>query len=256
MKTGLLAAVVAAGALVVPGPAVAGAHHPKPTVVLVHGAFADSSGWNGVVSRLQRDGYPVVAVANPLRGVASDARTVRSVVDDIDGPVVLVGHSYAGSVITEAAAGDRDVKALVYVAAFLPETGESAGELSNKFPGSTLAGTLHRIGTDLYIDRALFPEQFAADVPKREAKLLAVSQRPIDAAALAEPQAGVPAWRSIPSYDLIPEADKNIPAAAQHWMAERAKAKVVSVKGASHLVLASHPGLTAALIERAARENP
>ncbi|MEU4426443.1 alpha/beta hydrolase [Actinoplanes sp. NPDC024001] len=261
-----VAVVIAAGTLTGLGPAVAeahsgGPHRQKPTVVLVHGAFADSSGWNGVVSRLQKDGYPVVAVANPLRGVASDAATVRSVLNDIDGPIVLAGHSYAGNVITEAAAGDRDVKALVYVAAFLPDTGETAGGLSNKFPGSTLGSTLHQVavpggGTDLYIDRALFPQQFAADLPLREAKLLAVGQRPIDAGALAEPQAGAPAWKSIPSYDLIPEADRNIPPAAQHWMAQRAKATTVSVKGASHLVLASHPGTTAALIERAARENP
>ena len=257
-----IAGVLAAG---VPGPATAqasggGSHPAKPTVVLVHGAFADSSGWNDVVQRLQDAGYPVVAAADPLRGVASDARTVRSILDDIDGLVILVGHSYAGNVITEAASGDRNVKALVYVAAFLPDTGESAGELSSKFPRSTLAGTLQQVavpggGTDLYIDQTKFSQQFAADLPLRESKLLAVGQRPIDAAALAEPETGVPAWKSIPSYDLIPGADKNIPPAAQYWMAQRAHAKVVTVKDASHLVLASHPGATAALIERAAHET-
>lgn len=253
---------LAAGAL---GPATAeandkGASVSKPTVVLVHGAFADSSGWNDVVRRLQHDGYPVIAAANPLRGVASDARTIRSIVDDVDGPVVLVGHSYAGNVITEAASGDKKVKALVYVAAFLPDTGESAGELSTKFPGSTLAATLHQVpvpggGTDLYIDQKLFPQQFAADLPLRDAKLLAVSQRPIDAAALAEPETGTPAWKNIRSYDLIPEADKNIPPAAQQWMARRAHAEVVTVRDAAHLVLASHPEVTASLIERAAHET-
>jgi pimeloyl-ACP methyl ester carboxylesterase len=256
-------AVLAAGLVGVAGPSTAlahGSHRSKPTVVLVHGAFANSSGWNDVVRRLQDDGYPVAAVANPLRGVAADAAAVRSVVDDIDGPVVLVGHSYGGSVITEAAGGDTDVKALVYVAAFLPETGESAGELSNKFPGSTLAPALHQValpggGTDLYIDQAKFPQQFAADVPARTAKLFAVSQRPIEAAALSEAETGTPAWKSIPSYVLIPTADKNIPPAAQQWMAQRAHAEVVTVRGASHLVLASQPGKTAALIERAAREN-
>ncbi|BCY08228.1 alpha/beta fold hydrolase [Actinoplanes sp. L3-i22] len=251
--------VLAAGAVYGLGPSIAeahaGGHRAKPTVVLVHGAFADSSGWNDVVRRLQDDGYPVVAVANPLRGVASDAAVVRSVVDDVDGPVVLVGHSYAGNVITEAASGDPKVTALVYVAAFLPDTGESAGELSNKFPGSTLAPTLHQIGSDLYIDQAKFPQQFAADVPARTARLLAVSQRPIDAAALAEPETGTPAWKTIPSYALIPTADKNIPAAAQYWMAARAHAEVTVAKGASHLVLASQPEKTAAVIERAAREH-
>ncbi|WP_250032328.1 alpha/beta fold hydrolase [Paractinoplanes maris] len=257
-----VAAVIAAGVL---SPVVAqahggGSHQAEPTVVLVHGAFADSSGWNDVVQRLQNHGYPVVAAANPLRSVAADARTVRSIIDSIDGPVVLVGHSYAGNVISAAATGEKNVKALVYVAAFLPDTGESAGELSNKFPGSTLAATLQQVpvaggGTDLYIDQAKFPQQFAADVPVRKAKLLAVSQRPVDAAALAEPATGVPAWRSIASYDLIPGADRNIPPAAQYWMAKRARAKVVSVPGASHLVLASHPGVTAELIERAARET-
>ncbi len=192
--------------------------------------------------------------------MASDATSVRSVIDDIDGPVVLVGHSYAGNVITEAASGEKNVKALVYVAAFLPEVGESAGELSNKFPGSTLAPTLHQVavaggGTDLYIDQAKFPQQFAADVPVRTAKLLAVSQRPIDAAALAEPEVGTPAWKTIPSYSIIPTADRNIPAAAQYWMAERAHARVTTVKGASHLVLASQPEKTTSVIEKAAREN-
>ncbi|WP_436535263.1 alpha/beta hydrolase [Actinoplanes sp. HUAS TT8] len=258
------AVVLAVGSIAGLGPSIAEAHggsnHKKPTVVLVHGAFADSSGWNDVVRRLQDDGYPVVAVANPLRGVASDAKSVRSVIDDVDGPVVLVGHSYAGNVITEAASGDKNVKALVYVAAFLPEVGESAGELSGKFPGSTLAPTLHQVavpggGTDLYIDQAKFPQQFAADVPVRTAKLLAVSQRPIDAAALAEPEVGTPAWKTIPSYSIIPTGDKNIPAAAQYWMAGRAHAKVTTVKGASHLVLASQPAKTAAVIEKAAREN-
>ncbi|MFI6079001.1 alpha/beta fold hydrolase [Actinoplanes sp. NPDC051343] len=230
----------------------------KPTVVLVHGAFADSSGWSDVVRRLQSDGYPVVAAATPLRGVASDAQALRSVLNDVDGPVILVGHSYGGAVITEAARGHQEVKALVYVAAFLPDSGESIGELVSKFPGSTLPAALHPVaapgsGTDLYIDQAKFPKQFAADIPLRDAKLLAVSQRPVDAASLDETETGWPAWKTIPSYDLITEADRNIPPAVQRWMAGRAHAKVVTVKGASHLVMISHPDATAALIERAAR---
>ncbi|GAA0481243.1 alpha/beta hydrolase [Paractinoplanes deccanensis] len=257
--------IVGAGAVLAAGltgtAAYAGGHAPqKPTVVLVHGAFADSSGWNAVTQRLLKDGYPVVAAANPLRGVASDAAQVRALLDSIDGPIVLVGHSYGGSVISQAAAGDKDVKALVYVAAFLPAAGESAAELSGKFPGSTLGDTLKQVAlpdghVDLYIDQAKYPQQFAADVPLKEAKLSAVSQRPIDQAALNEDATGAQAWQTIPSYDLISGADKNIPPAAQQWMAKRAHAKVETVKGASHSVFVSHPGTTAAFIEKAARET-
>ncbi|MEU8615608.1 alpha/beta hydrolase, partial [Actinoplanes sp. NPDC048791] len=228
-------------------------------VVLVHGAFADSSGWNGVARRLLHDGYPVVGAANPLRGVASDGAQVKALLQSIDGPIVLVGHSYAGNVISTAANGTRNVKALVYVAAFAPDRGESATELSVKFPGSTLGETLRPVqlpdgGQDLYVDQKLFHQQFAADVPADEAALMAVSQRPITAAALNE-DAGVPAWRGISSYHLIAEADKNIPAKVQHFMADRTGGTVQSVKGASHAVFVSHPGITAAFIERAARET-
>ncbi|MET7403808.1 alpha/beta hydrolase, partial [Dactylosporangium sp. NPDC005572] len=260
---GSLATVLAVGALTGLGASAAmatGRGKPKPTVVLVHGAFADSSGWSAVTQKLLDDGYPVVAAANPLRGVASDAAQVRALLDSIAGPIILVGHSYGGSVISEAAAGDKDVKALVYVAAFVPEAGETAAELSNKFPGSTLGETLKSVSTpgghtDLYIDPQLFPQQFAADVPVAQAKLYAVSQRPIDQAALNEPQLGEQAWHRIPSYALIPGADKNIPAAAQRWMADRAHAKVVTVKGASHMVFVAQPAVTTALIERAAYET-
>lgn len=257
---GVSAAVAVAAGLGVPAAQSADAYAKKPTVVLVHGAFADSSGWNAVVRRLQADHYPVVSAANPLRGVASDAAAVRGLLDSIDGPIVLVGHSYGGSVISAAAAGDKDVKALVYIAAFLPEKGETAAGLSGKFPGSTLGDTLQPVPQpdghiDLYINPRLFPQQFAADVPAKDAKLYAVSQRPIDQAALNEPAAGPQAWRSIPSYDLITGADKNIPQAAQQFMAERARAKTETVEGASHMVFVSHPGTTARFIEKAARDT-
>ncbi|MEV0136413.1 alpha/beta hydrolase [Dactylosporangium sp. NPDC050688] len=229
----------------------------KPTVVLVHGAFADSSGWNRVTRQLLRDGYPVVAAANPLRGVASDAAQIKALLQSIDGPIVLVGHSYGGIVISDAATGNPNVKALVYVAAFSPEQGESAFELSSKFPGSTLGDTLRPVplpdgNVDLYVDQKLFHQQFAADAPAQEAALMAVSQRPVTAAALNE-GAGAPAWHTIPSYHLIAEADKNIPAQLQHFMAERAHGVTQSVEGASHAVFVSQPGTTAAFIERAAR---
>ena len=259
---GVAAALLAAATITAVGPSSASAtreRRAKPTIVLVHGAFADASGWNGVTRRLLDDGYPVIAAADPLRGLASDAAQIKALLQSISGPVVLVGHSYAGSVISGAANGDRNVKALVYVAAFSPERGESASELSVKFPGSTLAETLRPVplpdgNQDLYVDQKLFHQQFAADVPARDAALMAVSQRPITAAALNE-DAGEPAWRTIPSYHLIAEADKNIPAKLQHYMAERTGGVTRSVKGASHAVFVSHPDTTAAFIERAARET-
>lgn len=230
----------------------------KPTVVLVHGAFADSSSWNGVISILQRDGYKVVAAPNPLRGVRSDADVVGDVVKSIDGPVVLVGHSYGGSVISEAAEGRSNVKALVYVAAFAPEVGETALGLTGKFPGSTLGGTLAppvRLssgGNDLYIQQGQFHQQFAADVPAPEARLMAAGQRPIAEAALSEPSTA-PAWKSVPSWFIYGTKDKNIPPAALGFMAERAKSRqTVEVKGASHVVMVSHAPAVARLIEKAA----
>ncbi|MEU4420794.1 alpha/beta hydrolase [Actinoplanes sp. NPDC024001] len=252
------AAVLTTATVVAAGPAVA--HQPKPTVVLIHGAFADSSGWNGVVRRLQDDGYPVVAAANPLRGVAADAANVKALLASIEGPIVLVGHSYGGMVASSAAAGDRDVKALVFVAAFAPLAGESAVELSEKFPGSTLGETLRTVplpdgNADLYVDPKLFRKQFAADVPASQTALMAVAQRPVTAAALNEDAAGPQAWTTIPSYFLVAGADLNIPPAVQHYQADRAGGTVRTVKNASHAVFVSQPSITASFIEKAARER-
>ena len=243
------------------GPAAAAdrGHPPKPTVVLEHGAFADASSWDGVITDLRRDGYPVVAAANPLRGPASDAASLRSLIEHIKGPVVLVGHSYGGSVISEAAVGEANVKALVYVAAFLPAPGESALQLTNQFPGSTLPATLDPVpftnvdgstGTDLYIQQDKFPHQFAADVPADQAALAAATQRPIAQSALEE-KATVAAWKTIPSWDVVTTQDLNIPPAAQEFMAHRAHAHITEV-AASHSVAVSHPDLVASVIERAA----
>ncbi|WP_323170768.1 alpha/beta hydrolase, partial [Pseudomonas atacamensis] len=177
----------------------------KPTVVLVHGAFADSSSWNGVVKILEKDGYPVIAAANPLRSVKGDAQSVADVLASVKTPVVLVGHSYGGPVISEAAYGNANVKALVYVAAFAPEKGETAAELSGRFPGSTLGPTLSAPveladgGKDLYIQQDKFHDQFAADVSPADAKLMAATQRPVTVAALNE-AATEPAWKTVPSY--------------------------------------------------------
>ncbi|MGY3643415.1 alpha/beta fold hydrolase [Pseudomonas sp. PK-RTE-24] len=230
----------------------------KPTVVLVHGAFADSSSWNGVVKILEKDGYPVIAAANPLRSVKSDAQSVADVLVSVKTPVVLVGHSYGGPVISEAAYGNANVKALVYVAAFAPEKGETAAELSGRFPGSTLGPTLSAPveladgGKDLYIQQDKFHEQFAADVSPADAKLMAATQRPVTVAALNE-AATEPAWKTVPSYFVYGDQDKNIPAQALAFMAERAHSKqTVVVKGASHVVMVSNPKAVASLIETAA----
>lgn len=231
----------------------------KPTVVLVHGAFADSSSWNGVVKILEKDGYPVIAAANPLRGVASDAQSVASIVKSVKTPVVLVGHSYGGAVISDAAYGSQNVKALVYVAAFTPEKGETAAELSGRFPGGTLASALAAPvdladgGKDLYIQQDKFHDQFAADVSEADARLMAAGQRPITVAALNE-AATEPAWKTIPSWFVYGDKDKNIPPQAMAFMAERAHAKqTVVVKGGSHVVMVSNPEIVANLIEKAAQ---
>lgn len=234
----------------------------KPTVVLVHGAFADSSSWDGVIRILQKDGYKVIAAANPLRGVKSDATMVSDLLSTLPSPVVLVGHSYGGSVISEAANGHENVKALVYVAAFAPEAGETAAGLSGKFPGSTLGPALAPPvssasgGKDLYIDQGKFHAQFAADVPALAASTMAVGQRPIAEAALNEPSQK-PAWKDIPAWFVYGDLDKNIPAQALGFMAERAHSRqTVVVKGASHVVMVSNPAKVAALIESAAKASP
>jgi len=234
---------------------------PRPTVVLVHGAFADASSWNAVATRLSRAGYPVVAIANPLRGVAHDAGYTARVLDAIGGDIVLVGHSYGGSVISTAAVGKPRVKALVFVAAFAPEADESAATLSGKFPGSTLGQALaapvpQQAGVaDLYIRTDRFWQQFAADVPEAEALLMAIGQRPITDAALGEANAGT-AWKTVPSYFVYGTGDRNIPPAALAWMAERAQSKrTVAIPGASHVPQVSHAREVAALIEMAARPS-
>jgi pimeloyl-ACP methyl ester carboxylesterase len=234
--------------------------HAKPTIVLEHGAFADGSSWNGVIAQLRADGYPVVAAANPLRGPASDAAALRTVLDHIKGPKIVVGHSYGGNVISEAATNDPQVKALVYVAAFLPAPGESALELTNKYPGSTLPAALDPVtykqadgttATDLYIQQDKFHHQFAADVPAAQAALMAAEQRPIAQTALQE-KATSAAWKTKPSWDVVTTQDLNIPSAVQRFMAKRAHAHTTEV-AASHSVAVSHPRLVADVIERAAR---
>ncbi|MEU9063012.1 alpha/beta hydrolase [Streptomyces sp. NPDC048430] len=230
-----------------------------PTIVLVHGAFVDASSWTPVVQRLQRQGHRVVVPPNPLRSVAGDAAYVRSVLDSIEGPVLLAGHSYGGSVISRAAVGSAQVKGLVYIAAFVPDVGESAAELSDKYPGSSLASTTvvqkyplsgGGQGDELVIRQDLFPQQFAAGVAKATTQTMAVGQRPITVAALNEP-ATAAAWKKLPTWYLIATEDRNIPPKVQRWMAARAKAHTVTVH-APHAAAVSDPRAVADLIDKAA----
>ncbi len=228
------------------------ASDPKPTVVLVHGAFAGSSSWNNVAARLERDGYTVIAAANELRSVKGDSDYVAALVSSIKGPVVLVGHSYAGSIISTAATGKPNVKALVFVSAFLPEAGETGLELSNKFPGSTLGPAiappvpLPDGGQDLYIIQDKFPAQFAADLPLEDARLMAATQRPITQAALGE-GAGRARLEDDPVLDCLwQRRQEHSPRRLHAFMAKRANVrKAVEVPGSSHVVMISHPAIVA-----------
>jgi pimeloyl-ACP methyl ester carboxylesterase len=233
---------------------------PKPTIVLVHGAFADASGWAGVEHRLQDRGYTVLAPANPLRGVDGDAAYVASVLDSISGPIVLVGHSYGGEVITNAATGNPNVKALVYIAAFAPDQGETSGTLANMFPGTglTQSNLVFRpyplgngsMGTDGYINPTVFKRVFCADVPNDTAMEMAASQRPAELATLSQPS-GAPAWKTIPSWYLVASQDHAIPPAVERFMAHRMGAHTEEINS-SHVAMISHPGAVTDLILDAA----
>jgi len=233
---------------------------PKPTIVLVHGAFAESSSWNGVIAQLQQHDLHVVAVANPLRSVSGDAAYVRDVLASIQGPVVLVGHSYCGLVITEAAVGNPDVVALVYVAAFVPETGQSAFDLSRSAPGSTLGEALAAYpvssgGDEFAILPERFHHQFAADVSPEVAALMAATQRPVTQSALTEGlPTQSPAWRDIPSWHVFGDQDLNIPVAVHRAGAERARSRATrEIAGASHAIAVSQPAAVAAVIAAAGK---
>ena len=256
MKKLLAAATMALAVAAMPFAPSAAA--PKPTIVLVHGAFADSSSWFGVIPLLEKDGYHVIAASNALRSVKTDAETVHALLGTIDGPVVLVGHSYGGMVISNAANGAPNVKALVFVAAFAPEAGESAAVLDNKFPGSLLGPALAPPvplpggGHDLYVLQAKFHDAFAPDLPDAPAHVAGVTQRPITDIAFGE-TATAPAWKTIPSWFVYGDHDTAIPPQAEGWMAERAHSReTVVVPGASHVVMISHPDVVAKVIEDAA----
>lgn len=234
--------------------------HPQPTIVLVHGAWADGSGWSEVVRRLQAEGYKnVVAPANPLRSLPGDSTYIASFLKSIKGPIVLVGHSYGGAVITNAATGNPNVKALVYIAAFAPAAGESLNAILARFPGSQLGpdtttavpfSTGTTSGTDLYIKPDKFRQVFLSDfLPQRQALVMAASQRPLAASVLDEPS-GTPAWKTIPSWALVAQQDHTIPPAAERFMAARAHAHTVEVN-APHLAYVTDPGGVTRLIDKA-----
>jgi pimeloyl-ACP methyl ester carboxylesterase len=232
----------------------------QPTIVLVHGGWADSSGWNEQVSRLQRLGYPVIAPANPLRDLKADADYLHSVLVTIEGPIVLVGHSYGGAVISNAAVGVPNVKALVYIAAFAPDKGESLFQLVTMNEGSEIGPTTlitrkyplgnGREGTDLYLTKQGFQAAFAGDVPKRQADQMWAEQRPFSEEAFASPS-GEPAWKTIPSWYLVATQDLAIPPVTQRFMANRAKATIAQER-ASHVPMISKPASTTNLILEAA----
>jgi pimeloyl-ACP methyl ester carboxylesterase len=223
----------------------------QPTIVLVHGAFAESASWDGVIDPLGRAGHPVIAAANPLRGVASDAAAVSDLVATIDGPVVLVAHSYGGAVISNVDADAGEIVGLVYVNGFAPEPGENCFQLAAMFPGSMLGEETARPvsrsdgTTDLYIARDSFHDIFCQDVSATQAALMAATQRPATQEALVEPSGERPLWKDVPSWFLIGEEDRIIPAALQRYMAERAGAqRTVAIEGASHAILVSRPDTT------------
>jgi pimeloyl-ACP methyl ester carboxylesterase len=230
----------------------------NPTVILVHGAFAESSSWNGVAEKLIREGHRVIGFANPLRSIAEDAAGLTELVKTIDGPVVLAGHSYGGAVITNVPAEAGEIVGLVFVAAFALEADESPGDASSLVPGGTLGDTLETVplpdgGVDAYIAQEGFHAQFCADVAEEKATLMAATQRPITEAALSEPSGDAPLWKQVPSWFVFGDQDRNIPVGAHRIMAERASAKSsLEIAGGSHAVGVSHAEETAEMILEAA----
>jgi pimeloyl-ACP methyl ester carboxylesterase len=234
----------------------------KPTIVLVHGAFADASSWNGVIERLQQqEGYTVIAPPNPLRGVAADSAYLASLLNQIDGPVLLTGHSYGGAVITNAATSAPNVVGLVYVAAFAPDEGENLGDVENGSKDSVLNAALVQYtyptghdgetSVEFAINPARIREAFAADLPAETTALMAATQRPVAAAAFRD-ASGPPAWRKLPSWAVVATGDKAAGADVVRAHARRAGADMVEVEG-SHVIMISKPEAVSEHILKAAR---
>jgi pimeloyl-ACP methyl ester carboxylesterase len=275
LRRALLAVTLAlSGLTIVSSAAFAGSHHrqhhaqyssgPKPTIVLVHGAWANTASWDGVIERLEAEGYTVYAPPNPLRSLQGDAETIADFMKTISGPIVLVGHSYGGAVITNAANEVSNVKALVYVDAFAPAKGESAFELTAKFPGSVLTSapppevfrSVSYPGAPsgdalVYVNASFFKKGFANDLSPEEGAVAEATQNPAALSALEAPS-GPPAWEHIPSWDVVGTIDNAIPEAAQLFMAHRARAHITKVR-AGHLSMVSQPGVVTKVIIEAAR---
>jgi pimeloyl-ACP methyl ester carboxylesterase len=262
-----IAAVAAVAGLVIPVSQIASAHTgspagaaggPKPTIVLEHGAWANSGSWNAVIQRLQADGYTVDAPPNPLQGLAYDPAYLADFLHSISGPIVLVGHSYGGAVITNAATGDKQVKALVYVDAFAPAQGETLAQLLAEYPGSCAVpanlnvvpfpGAPAGVG-DAYIKQSVFPSCMANGLPASQAHVAAATQSPLSTIALTQ-KSGVPAWKTIPSWAVVGTADHAIPPALDLFMARRAHAHITEVH-APHLSMISDPGVVTNVILQA-----
>jgi pimeloyl-ACP methyl ester carboxylesterase len=270
----MIAGVAAAAGLIAAGTSAASASSakpsghvagPLPTVVLEHGAWATGASWNAVVQRLQADGYTVDVPPNPLQGLAYDPAYLADFLHTITGPIVLVGHSYGGAVITNAATGNPQVKALVYVDAFIPNQNQTIAELVSMVPGSCVVAadptTIFNLATfpgapagvfDAYIKQSLFPSCIANGLPRSEADELAATQEPLSTIALNQ-ESGVPAWKTIPSWAVIGTADHAIPPAELIAMAHTANARITLVPNAPHLSMVSNPGVVTSVIIQAAR---
>jgi pimeloyl-ACP methyl ester carboxylesterase len=272
-RGGIIAGLAAAAGLAVTGAAAASARAPvtsqhssgpRPTIVLVHGAWANGSSWDAVVQRLQAAGYTVDVPANPLQGLAFDPAYIADFLHSITGPIVLVGHSYGGAVITNAATGDAQVKALVYVDAFAPDQGQTVGQLAASVPGSCVVAadptTLFNLApypgapagaVDAYYKQALFPACFANGLPLAQARALAAAAEPLSTIALSQPS-GVPAWKTIPSWAVVGTTDRVILPAIQLAMARHAHAHITEVR-APHLSMIAAPGVVTRVILQAVR---
>ncbi|WP_241200322.1 alpha/beta hydrolase [Streptomyces sp. NBC_01260] len=252
------AAMALCTALAAPAAAADGTTTTKPTIVLVHGAFADASSWNGVVERLERRGYTVIAPANPLRGLYSDSTYIASLLDSIKGPIVLAGHSYGGALISSAAESNPRVKSLVYISALMLDVGESGMSLGAKFPSELDTATKsvpYRVGggisgTDLYLKPDKLHQVFAADLPESTTRVMAVTQRPAATTAFSE-KAKVAAWKHIPSWFLVAKQDKTINPDQERFEAKRAGSHTVEINS-SHVAMIAHPEAVTDLVLQAA----
>jgi pimeloyl-ACP methyl ester carboxylesterase len=236
----------------------------RPTVVLVHGAFADSSGWNDVVERLQAEGVQVTAPPNPLRGISIDSAYIASFLNQISGPVLAVGHSYGGAVITNAATNANNVVGLVYVAAFAPEEGETLADIESGSRDSVLITALMQLqyptgegqesAVEFTIDPEKFHDAFAADLPAEQTAVMAATQRPVAELAFSTPT-GAPAWKNLPSWAVVPTGDKAAGSDVVRSMAERAGATITEAEG-SHVIMISKPQDVADVILTALEAAP